>query len=99
MKCMSLLAFCCLAGCAPSPGPIKRQMVGLLQKFDRWDYNGDGYLRASELKEAEKLSEFTAAQIVEFYDTDGDSKVSLKEAQDGMERLPEAREIAAEQDA
>ncbi|MEK6230503.1 MAG: hypothetical protein N2A42_01465 [Luteolibacter sp.] len=36
-----------LAACAPHP--LKRQMVGLLEKFDRWDYNGDGYLSHTEL--------------------------------------------------
>lgn len=96
---MTLIALCGLAACAPSPGPIKRQMVGLLAKFDRWDFNGDGFLRESELKEAEKRSSFTAKEIVEFYDVGGDGKISLKEAQDGMKRLPEAREIAADQEA
>ena len=36
-----------LAACAPHP--LKRQMVGLLEKFDGWDYNGDGYLSHAEL--------------------------------------------------
>lgn len=99
MKCITLFTLCALVACAPSPGPIKRQMVGLLEKFDRWDFNGDGFLSESELKEAEKLSSFTAKEIVEFYDVGGDGKVSLKEAQDGMKRLAEAREVAAEQDA
>ncbi|MDP4722300.1 MAG: EF-hand domain-containing protein [Akkermansiaceae bacterium] len=99
MKCITLLALCVLAGCATSPGPIKRQMIGLIEKFDRWDINGDGFLTESELKEAEKLSNFTAAEIVEFYDTGGDGKVSLKEAQEGIARLPEAREIAAKKEA
>lgn len=94
---MTLLAFCGLGACVPSPGPIKRQMVGLLEKFDRWDFNGDGFLGESELKDAEKLSTFSAKEIVDFYDMDGDGKISLKEAQDGMKRLPEAQEIAAEQ--
>lgn len=96
---MTLFTLCGFAACAPSPGPIKRQMVGLLEKFDRWDFNGDGFLSQSELKEAEKLSAFTAKEIVEFYDVGGDGKISLKEAQDGMKRLPEAREVAAEQEA
>jgi Ca2+-binding EF-hand superfamily protein len=74
-------------------------MIGLLEKFDRWDYDGDGELSQSELKEAEQLSGFTAAEIVKFYDTDGDERVSLQEAQAGMSRLGEARQLAAELDA
>lgn len=74
-------------------------MISLLEKFDRWDFNGDGFLSQSELKEAEKLSAFTPREIVEFYDVGGDGKISLREAQDGIKRLPEAREVAAEQEA
>ncbi|MDE0835134.1 MAG: hypothetical protein OSA84_02135 [Akkermansiaceae bacterium] len=36
-----------LAACAPHP--LKRQMVGLLEKFDHWDYKGDGSLSHTEL--------------------------------------------------
>ena len=41
-------ATCLLAACAPGPGSAipqtssERQMLGLIEKFDRWDYNGDG---------------------------------------------------------
>ena len=101
MKYMILIASAGLSACASSnnPGPIKRQMVGLIEKFDRWDVNGDGDLSEAELKPAEKLSSFSAGEIVEFYDTDGDRKISLEEAQKGVKRLPEAQEIAAEQEA
>lgn len=88
--------FLVVCSCASGPGPVKRQMVGLTEKFDRWDYNGDGQLGTSELVEAERLSGYTAAEIIRFYDTGGDGLISLRETQDGMSRLGEAQEIAEE---
>lgn len=79
------------AACAPHP--VKRQMVGLLEKFDRWDYNGDGHLSASELKDAERLSGLPLDEIISFYDTDKDGRISFGEAQSGMSREGEAREV------
>jgi Ca2+-binding EF-hand superfamily protein len=67
-------------------------VIGLLEKFDRWDYNGDGHLVASELGDAEKLSGLPVAEIIDFYDTDKDGRISFAEAQAGMSRLDEARE-------
>ena len=92
MKIVSATLVFALASCAPHPGPVKRQMIGLLEKFDRWDYNGDGHLVASELKDAEQLSGLPVAEIVKFYDTDNDARISLREAQAGLLRLDEARE-------
>lgn len=80
-----------LAACAQHP--VKRQMVGLLEKFDRWDYNGDGQLTASELKDAERLSGLPVDEIIGFYDTDKDGRISFREAQAGMSREGEAREV------
>ena len=91
-----------LAACSHGPGPItpttkvERQMVGLLQKFDRWDDNGDGHLTAPELKQASKISGQPPAKILEFYDTNRDTKISLREAQDGFARADEA-ELKAKQ--
>ena len=90
------------ASCSSGPGPItpktkvERQMVGLLQKFDRWDDNGDGYLTASELRQASKISHQPTAKIIEFYDTNHDAKISLREAQEGFSRTDEA-ELKAKQ--
>jgi Ca2+-binding EF-hand superfamily protein len=89
MKLMIATVVFTLAACAPHP--VKRQMVGLLEKFDRWDYNGDGSLSLSELNDAERLSGVPAAEIVSFYDTDKDGKISFREAQSGMSREDEAR--------
>lgn len=64
----------------------QRQMIGLLEKFDRWDYNGDGRLTRDELAPATKLSGVPAAEILEFYDTNGDGGITLLEAQAGYRR-------------
>lgn len=92
MKHFAILPLAALAACATQPDPVKRQMIGLLEKFDRWDYNGDGQLSESELKEAEELSGKPAAEIIRFYDTDGNRRISLTEAQAAIPRLDEARE-------
>jgi len=100
MKLLTLPLTLSLASCASGPGPItpktkvERQMIGLLHKFDRWDDNGDGYLNALELKQATKISGQPPARIIEFYDTNHDSKVSLREAQDGFSRTDEAERRA-----
>jgi hypothetical protein len=91
MKHYAALPIIALAACAPQPGPVKRQMVGLLEKFDRWDYNGDGQLSLSELMEAEGLSGLPAADILAFYDTGKNGRISLAEAEAGMTRLDEAK--------
>ena len=100
MKLLAGLLIPALASCSSGPGPItpktkvERQMVGLLQKFDRWDDNGDGYLTAPELKQAEKISGQPPAKVIEFYDTTRDGKISLREAQDGFSRTDEAERKA-----
>ena len=96
MKHTAFLAAFALAACAQKPGPVKRQMIGLLEKFDRWDYNGDGYLVESELEEAERLSGMPAKDLIDFYDTNKDRRISLHEAQAGMSRMGEAREMVEE---
>ena len=96
MKHFAALTIIALAACTPQPGPVKRQMVGLLEKFDRWDYNGDGQLNLSELKEAEALSGLPVADILGFYDTGKNGMISFAEADAGMSRLDEAKETVKE---
>ncbi len=102
MKLLTLPLILACASCSNGPGPItpktkvERQMVGLLQKFDRWDDNGDGCLNDQELKPAAKISGQPSAKIMEFYDTNHDRKISLREAQDGFSRTDEA-ELKAKQ--
>lgn len=71
-------------------------MIGLIEKFDRWDYNGDGNLTKTELREAELIGSMPADEIIKFYDTDGNGMISLREAQAGMSRVDEAKDVAAE---
>lgn len=76
---------------------MERQMIGLLQKFDRWDYDGDSYLNEKELqsginayKGKPQQVDYTAAEVVRFYDTNHDRKISMMEAQAGYNRSAEA---------
>jgi len=83
-------------GCAPKDERIpetriERQMVGLLEKFDRWDYNGDGRLTLDELDEAARISGIPAQDILEFYDTNQDGAITLQEAQTAYNRRIEQR--------
>jgi hypothetical protein len=91
------------AACSPGLGPVvpktavERQMIGLLQKFDRWDDDGDGLLDSGEitqgidsLKGKPQQVTYTAADIIGFYDTNHDRKVSMMEAQAGYKRSAEA---------
>lgn len=94
---ISLLAGSCSSG----PGPAvphnktERQMLGLLQKFDRWDDNGDGELDQDELTAALVDTPYKAANVIDFYDTGGNRRISLREAQAGYKRAPEAAAEAA----
>lgn len=106
MKLLGLsLAIACV-GCTSGPGPVtpktktERQMIGLLEKFDRWDDNGDGALTEIEVNHGinrfkgtpMKLS-YTGKEIIDFYDTNKDRKVTLREAQAGYARSGEAEQI------
>ena len=100
-----LVAVLCCA-CQPAIGPVvpktpvQRQMIGLLQKFDRWDDNGDGELDQKEvsqgirgLKGKPQQVNYTSKEVLEFYDTNKDGKVTLTEAQKGYSRSDEAEEV------
>jgi hypothetical protein len=93
-----------LASCASGPGPVtpenrtERQMLGLLEKFDRWDDNGDGELTEKEIdhginrfKGTPMKVNYTGKQVVDFYDTDHNGSVSLMEAQAGYSRADEVK--------
>ena len=89
-----LTALCC--SCSSELGPVvpetamERQMIGLLQKFDLWDDNGDGELDASELASGLKDSPYQPDKVLAFYDTDGNGRISIMEAQAGYKRAAEA---------
>lgn len=91
-----------VAACVSGPGPVtpenrtERQMLGLLEKFDRWDDDGNGELTAKEVdhgikrfKDTPSKVNYTGKQVVGFYDTDHSGTVSLREAQAGYHRADE----------
>jgi Ca2+-binding EF-hand superfamily protein len=75
---------------------VERQLIGFLEKFDRWDYNGDGYLDISELQETRERTGTAPERVLEFYDVNRDGKISLAEAKGGPGRLEEAEARVAE---
>lgn len=99
MKLLNLTVLLAVISCSSGPGPVtpktrtQRQMIGLLEKFDRWDTNGDGYLTAVELKPAQKSAGIASQEIIDFYDANKDGKISLREAQAGYSRSAEPEEI------
>lgn len=88
-----------LAVSCSHPGPIvpetkvEKQMVGLLEKFDLYDLDGNGQLDEKEL--SQNTTGHPAKEIIDFYDQNGDRKVSLREAQRGFKRIEEAEKAAA----
>lgn len=96
---ITLIAAGFAASCASTPDEplddapdtaVERQMIGLLEKFDRWDLNGDGRLTVDELGEAERISGKPAREILDFYDINRDGGITLAEAQAAYARSDEA---------
>jgi EF hand len=94
----ALLCGSCHPGMSPAvpKTPMQRQMVGLMEKFDRWDDNGDGELSRKEvsygirsLKGKPQQVRYQAGEVLGFYDTDKSGRISLAEAQDGYRRSHE----------
>ncbi len=97
MKIRILLSAALCSACSPGAGPVvpktpvERQMIGLMQKFDLWDEDGSGELDEAEISAGLKGKSvpYTARQVIEFYDSSGNGKVSLREAQAGYGRVGE----------
>lgn len=91
MRILLLIALlvCSCAEQPDDPKVVDRKMIGLQQKFDLLDTNGDGYLTKPEIIAGyDQLgvvnqSPETADAIIKFYDFDKDGKISLREAQSG----------------
>lgn len=103
MKPLILLSAILCSACSSGLGPVvpktavERQMIGLLQKFDRWDDDGDGFLDEAELtaginslKGKPQQVTYTAAEVIDFYDTNHDGRISMMEAQAGFARAADA---------
>jgi hypothetical protein len=104
MKLLSVPLIFTVASCASGPGPVtpenrtERQMLGLLEKFDRWDDDGNGDLTVKEVdhginrfKNTPMKVNYTGKQVVDFYDIDHSGAVSLREAQAGYHRADEVK--------
>ena len=98
---VAALTACLLAACHPAAAPdpvgpvvpsttVERQMIGLLEKFDRWDDNGDGQLDRAELTAGLVGTPYQADRVLDFYDTDRSGGISLREAQAGYQRSAQA---------
>lgn len=73
---------------------VEKQMIGLLEKFDRYDLDGNGELDSKELLAAQQSTGHPPSEIIDFYDTNKNGTISLREAQRGFSRLDEAEERA-----
>lgn len=87
-----------LTNCAPTkenPAVTERKMFALLEKFDRFDDNSDGYLTRKELEAGVKAANTMLIKPQQYdevmiaYDTNKDRKISLREAQKGAKIGPE----------
>ena len=94
-----LAPFFGVVSCLPNtntnePPPIHRKMFALVEKFDRFDDNGDGYLTRKELEAGVKttgtvqLTKSQYDQVMLVYDTDKDKKISLDEAKIAAKKGP-----------
>ena len=99
---LSLTILCVSCASHEKLGPVvpktkvERQMIGLLEKFDRWDDDGNGLLDAGELDDGiaslrgkPQQVDYTSKQVIDFYDVNHDRKISMQEAQAGYRRSSE----------
>lgn len=93
----SILLFAACATESPTdPAVVGRKMIGLQEKFDLLDFDGDGYLSRKEIIAGfddlgiVDQSQETVAAIMDFYDFNKDGKLSLHETQSGAVTGPEA---------
>ncbi|MCU0776833.1 MAG: EF-hand domain-containing protein [Akkermansiaceae bacterium] len=83
---LPLLGMVSCATTAENAPPIHRKMLLLVERFDQFDEDGDGYLSRMELEKGvnsmgpDRLTQeqFDRAMLV--YDTNGDNRVSRAEA-------------------
>jgi hypothetical protein len=86
----------CSSSSPTDPEVVGRKMIGLQQKFDLIDTDGDGYLTRSEIIAGfdqigvVDQSPETVDAIIDFYDFNKDGMLSLRETQSGAVTGPEA---------
>lgn len=87
MKPLILISSLSMIACYSGPGTaipenkVERQMMGFMEKFDRWDENGDGKLNRQELTPAKQEWNRSPAELIKFYDADLDGTLTLREVQ------------------
>lgn len=86
-----------MAACLPNtnePPPTHRKMFGLVEKFDRFDDNGDGQLTRRELEDGVEtvgtvtLTKEQFDRVMVVYDTNKNGRISLHEAKVAAEKGP-----------
>lgn len=79
----------------------ERRMFAFLEKFDRFDYNGDGALTKKEVRQGLRETHVTGVTQKDIddgfaeFDTNKDGKVSFAEAQGGLRREVRSRDEEA----
>lgn len=93
MKRLALLPFLFAASCANqedhSEAAHGRKMMSLLEKFDRFDYNGDGSLTRKEIEQGiteagagtTKIDPVELDAMMKHYDVNKDRKITRWEAE------------------
>lgn len=90
----SLILFTLTSCLSNNPQTVtERKMIGLMEKFDRWDEDGNGKLKHSELTKGLIGTDHNPTNVLKFYDTNRDGSISLREAQAGYSRADEADAI------
>jgi Ca2+-binding EF-hand superfamily protein len=78
--------------------PKERKMFAFLEKFDRFDYDGNGKLTKKEVRQGLKESDVPGVTDQEIdrgfaeFDTNKDGAISFREAQGGLRRAVAERD-------
>ena len=92
-----LLALLLVSACAPTPpkpaanpAEVEQKMIRLQENFSTHDTDGDDLLSHQELKTAmiksggRDVTDAKVDKVMDFYDSNKDGKISLREAQSGV---------------
>ena len=84
---LPLLLSACATHDAHTEAAHGRKMMSLLEKFDRFDYNGDGSLTRKEIEQgiaeagASRVEKSELDAMMEYYDVNKDGKITRWEAE------------------